>query len=80
MIETTRDIRTICLPRWGRVAADPGVVPWLVLDEEGEAVRPIRRFLLDFVAWNNRTGSVRSYAFDLLRWWRWLPASWATSP
>ncbi|MER5925456.1 site-specific integrase [Streptomyces mirabilis] len=49
-----------------------GAVPWLVLDEEGRAVEPIRRFLIDFVARDNRPGSVRSYAFDLLRWWRWL--------
>lgn len=33
---------------------------------------PVRRFLIDFVARDNRTGSVRSYAYDLLRWWRWL--------
>ncbi|MCZ1011853.1 hypothetical protein [Streptomyces lydicus] len=26
------------------------------------------------VARDNRTGSVRSYAYDLLRWWRWLRA------
>ncbi|MEU3247381.1 MULTISPECIES: tyrosine-type recombinase/integrase [unclassified Streptomyces] len=26
----------------------------------------------DFVAQGRRTGSVRSYAHDLLRWWRWL--------
>ncbi|MGQ5640586.1 MULTISPECIES: tyrosine-type recombinase/integrase [unclassified Streptomyces] len=47
-------------------------MPWLVFDEEGRAVEPIRRFLIDFVARDNRPGSVRSYAFDLLRWWRWL--------
>jgi integrase len=35
-------------------------------------VQPIRRYLLDLIARDNRTGSVRSYAFDLLRWWRWL--------
>ncbi|WP_371657354.1 tyrosine-type recombinase/integrase [Streptomyces sp. NBC_00280] len=51
---------------------DPGVVPWLVFDEEGKVVQPVRRFLIDFIARDNRTGSVRSYAFDLLRWWRWL--------
>jgi hypothetical protein len=33
-------------------------------------VQPIRRFLIDFIARDNRTGSVRSYAYDLLRWWR----------
>jgi integrase len=48
------------------------VVPWLVLDEEGKVVQPVRRFLIDFIARDNRTGSVRGYAYDLLRWWRWL--------
>ena len=60
----------VSLPRWGRVAVGAGAVPWLVFDEEGRAVEPIRRFLIDFVARDNRPGSVRSYAFDLLRWWR----------
>ncbi|MFI1629063.1 tyrosine-type recombinase/integrase [Streptomyces noursei] len=44
----------------------------LAFDEEGKAVQPVRRFLIDFIARDNRTGSVRSYAYDLLRWWRWL--------
>jgi len=63
----SRDIQLIRLPRWGRVAVGAGAVPWLVFDEEGRAVEPIRRFLIDFVARDNRPGSVRSYAFDLLR-------------
>ena len=47
-------------------------MPWLVFDEEGKAVQPVRRFLIDFIARDNRTGSVRSYAYDLPGWWRWL--------
>ncbi|TWG04572.1 hypothetical protein [Streptomyces brevispora] len=35
-------------------------------------MQPVRRFLIDFIARDNRTGSVRSYAYDLLRWCRWL--------
>jgi integrase/recombinase XerD len=72
--EAERDIASIRLPRWGRVAPDGGVVPWLVVDPNGEPVGPIRHFLADFVAQGNRAGSVRSYAYDLLRWWRWLRA------
>lgn len=72
MNETPGDIRAFRLPQWGRVASAPGVVPWLIFDEEGRAVPPVRRFLIDFVARDNRMGSVRSYAYDLLRWWRWL--------
>ncbi|MEV5598962.1 tyrosine-type recombinase/integrase [Streptomyces sp. NPDC052496] len=48
-------------------------MPWLVLDPEGGPVEPIRRYLYDFSA-RNRPGSVRSYAYGLLRWWRWLRA------
>ena len=67
-----RDVTSIRLPQWGRVVEAEGVVPWLVVDPDGEAVEPIQRFLRDFVARGNRPGSVRSYAYDLLRWWRWL--------
>jgi integrase/recombinase XerD len=69
-----RDIGSIRLSRWGRVVAATGTVPWLVVDPEGVPVEPVRRFLVDFVAQDNRPGSVRSYAYDLLRWWRWLRA------
>lgn len=67
-----RDLTSIRLPDWGRVAARPGLVPWVVLDDVGVPVRAVDRFLIDFVARDNRSGSVRSYSFDLLRWWRWL--------
>jgi integrase/recombinase XerD len=72
--EVERDIGSIVLPQWGRVAPATNGVPWLVLDPDGVVVEPIRRFLTDFVARGNRLGSVRSYAYDLLRWWRWLRA------
>lgn len=49
-------------------------MPWLVVDPAGEPVEPIARFLHDFVARDNRAGSVRSYCYALLRWWRWLKA------
>lgn len=49
-------------------------MPWLVVDPDGVPVEPIRRYLMDFVAEDNRAGSVRSYAYALLRWWRWLRA------
>ncbi|MGH3687933.1 MAG: tyrosine-type recombinase/integrase [Pseudonocardiaceae bacterium] len=69
-----RDVGSIRLPRWGRVMPAEGAVPWLVVDPDGVPVEPVRRFLVDFVARDNRAGSVRSYAYDLLRWWRWLQA------
>lgn len=69
-----RDIAAIRLPRWGRVVPADGPVPWLVVDEVDVPVEPIRRYLTDFVAQETSLGSVRSYAYALLRWWRWLQA------
>ncbi|MGH3814418.1 MAG: tyrosine-type recombinase/integrase [Pseudonocardiaceae bacterium] len=70
--EVDRDVRSIWLARWGRVVAAEDVVPWRVVDADGQPVQAIERFLRDFVARGNRPGSVRSYAYDLLRWWRFL--------
>ena len=58
-----RDITTIQLPRWGRVGEAGGAVPWLVLDDSGATVAPIRQYLRDFAAQDNSAGSIRSYAF-----------------
>jgi hypothetical protein len=71
--EVERDIESIRLPEWGRVVAtDYGVVPFVVVDLNGRPVEPIQRFLRDFLARDRSRGSVRSYAFDLHRWWRFL--------
>jgi hypothetical protein len=72
--DVTRDLDPIELRRWGRVAPVTGVVPWLVLDPDGAVVEPVRRFLLEMVARDSSPSSVRSYAYVLLRWWRWLRA------
>lgn len=68
-----RDVGSIRLPKWGRVVPAEGAVPWLVVDPDGVPIEPVRRFLVDFVARDNRRGSVRSYAYSLLRWC-WLQA------
>lgn len=71
--ETEIDLDSIRLPSWGRVVRTAGaVVPFEVLDPDGRPVEPIQRFLRDFVARGRRAGSIRSYAYALLRWWRWL--------
>lgn len=72
--EIERDVGAIRLPRWGRVLESEGLAPWLVVDPDDVPVEPVRRFLVDFVARDNQPSSVRSYAYDLLRWWRWLRA------
>lgn len=60
------------LGRWGRVVQRDGLPGWLVVAPDGSTVEPIAEFLLEFAARGNRPGSVRSYAYALLRWWRWL--------
>jgi hypothetical protein len=70
--DVERDVDAIRLPRWGRVVETGGVVPYEVQDADGQPIEPVRRYLRDFVAQGRRVGSVRSYAYDLLRWWRWL--------
>jgi len=72
--EVDRDVGSIELPGWGRVVPGGGVAPFEVVDSVGRRVEPIERFLLDFVARGNSGGSVRSYAYGLLRWWRFLVA------
>lgn len=62
--DVERDVDAIRLPQWGR-----GVVPYEVRDADGQPIEPVRRYLRDFVAQGRRAGSVRSYAYDLLRWW-----------
>jgi len=72
--EAERDVGSIELSGWGRVVSAEDVVPWQVVDPGGLPVDVLQRFLRDFVARGNRPGSVRSYAYDLLRWWRFLLA------
>lgn len=62
----------IALPHWGRVVAVDGSVPCLVVDDAGVAVEPICRYLGDLAARRRSASSTRSYAYELLRWWRWL--------
>lgn len=72
--DVEREIESIVLPQWGAVRRAAGAAPWLVLDDASAPVVPVHVFLTDFVARDNSPKSVRSYAFGLLRWWRWLHA------
>lgn len=71
--QVDRDVAAIVLPAWGRVVPTTDVTAWAVVDE-GAQVQPITGYLREFVARGNRTSSVRSYAYVLLRWWRFLIA------
>jgi hypothetical protein len=54
--------------------ADDPVLPWVVVDETGEPVEPVRDFLRSLLACGNSPASCRSYGYDLLRWFRFLAA------
>jgi len=74
-MELDRDLASLRLPGWGRVAVGSDkALPCFVLDEAGDPVEPIRVFLRDFIACGNRRSSVRPYSYALLRWWRFLLA------
>ncbi|MFJ6455619.1 tyrosine-type recombinase/integrase [Paenarthrobacter sp. NPDC091669] len=62
------------LPKIGRVTktAD-GPLPWRVTDFTADA-REIDDFLLTLATNDCSPQTIRSYAFDLLRWWRFLAA------
>jgi integrase len=56
----------------GVCATGKAALPWVVTDAAQEPIAAISDFLQDFVACGNSASSCRSYAFDLLRWWRFL--------
>jgi len=69
-----RDLEALRVDRRGSVRPGGSGVAWLVYDDAGNAIGPVAQFLRDFAARGNSAGSVRSYAYGLLRWWRWLDA------
>ena len=65
----------LAVVRAGTVSAtDDATLPWVVLDQAGIQVGPVADFLRDLLACGNSSASCRSYAFDLLRWLRFLAA------
>jgi integrase len=72
--EPVRDVERIQLSKWGQVRAVDEVVPWQLVDELGCPVEPVQRYLRDLVAQGRSRGTVRTYAYVLQRWWRFLIA------
>jgi integrase/recombinase XerD len=70
-----KDLETIEVSRWGRVVPADGPVPWTVVSDIDTEVDAVAQYLREFVARGGSPLSARSYAFDLLRWWRWLKAT-----
>lgn len=73
------DVRTalsegrIDLPRTGEVkAGDRPSLPYLAVDGTGAEVEPISEYLRDLALGDASSLTCRSYAHDLLRWWRLL--------
>ena len=75
--ETTgqRHVPGLVVPRVGTVRpiGDP-VLPWVVVDELGGRIDAVDDFLKHLLACGNSPASCRSYAYDLLRWLRFLAA------
>lgn len=70
-----RDVAGLRLPVVGSVVATDQVgLPFTVVDAAGRPVEPISEFMREMVAGDMPDSSCRSYAFDLLRWWRFLAA------
>jgi hypothetical protein len=51
--------------------ADPAV-PFVVLDPDGQVVAPVVAYLTELAASDCSPLTIRSYAFDLLDWFRFL--------
>ncbi|GAB4085030.1 site-specific integrase [Myceligenerans cantabricum] len=72
---TVRDVASLEVVAVGRVVlpdGDPSCTE--LLDGAGEPVREVGQFLASMLASGASPGSLRSYAMDLLRWWRFLAA------
>ena len=66
-----RDLAVLVVPRVGAVEA--GSDPWepvRLIDGDGEPVVPVTAFLQELQASGRAAATQRSYAMDLLRWFR----------
>jgi hypothetical protein len=68
-----RDVTALTVPRVGRVeeTGDPSL-PYQLLDRDGIEVAAVSEFLLDMLADDDSPASLRSYAYELLAWFRFL--------
>ncbi|WP_078661713.1 tyrosine-type recombinase/integrase [Streptomyces sp. NRRL B-24484] len=58
------------VPRIGSVTKIESIPGYAVLDADGNAVAPVASYLLGLVLDDNRPLTAKSYAYDLLRWFR----------
>jgi len=68
-----RDIGGLAVARVGRVREAGGSeVPWRVNDANGVEVRAVTEFLADLAASDASSATLRSYAYEMLGWFRFL--------
>ena len=73
--EQGRDLSQLVVLRAGRlVTTGDAFEPYRVVGPGGEVVEPVSVFLRDLLAAGRSGSTLRSYAGDLLRWWRFLDA------
>src|SRR5260370_6005123 len=82
--EQGRDLSRLVVPRAGRLmTTGDDREPYRVVAPDGDVAEPVSVFLRDLLASGKSAATLRSYAVDLLRWWRfpgagdaaWDPAS-----
>lgn len=73
MQESGRDLAALIVPQAGRVVTtgDPWE-PWRLVGADGVVVEPVGAYLRDLQAAGRSAATARSYALDLLRWFRFL--------
>lgn len=73
MQESARDLAALVVAQAGRVVTtgDPWE-PWRLVDADGVVVEPVAAYLRDLQAAGRSVTTARSYALDLLRWFRFL--------
>jgi integrase family protein with SAM-like domain len=73
--EHERNIEALVVPRVGRVEeVRDGLVPYRLVDASGTEMPAVSEFLRDLMASDCSPATVRSYAYELLGWVRFLAA------
>ncbi len=73
--EEGRDLPALVVSRAGRlVPTGDDREPYHVVGPDGQVAGPVAVFLRDLLASGKSAATLRSYAVDLLRWWRFLDA------
>jgi site-specific recombinase XerD len=71
--ELSRDLSALVVPQAGRVVATGNSwEPYQLLDPDGVPVEAVTAYFRDLLAAGRAESTVRSYAMDLLRWFRFL--------